>query len=148
LEVLVRRYSFAYREPLVYSTFAVVAIALGGGFLLFQTSLHRVLFNSAEHQGLPPPINAFYRGFGEQRFEDIHHGEVLATTSDGFILQESYENATESVVIASDTELPPEGAVLPADTVVVFGPESGTIVQAVGIRKAGSDILWVAPPGR
>jgi hypothetical protein len=148
LEVLVRRYSFAYREPLAYSAVGLVLIVVGGGFLLFETSVHRVLFGFAENHGLPSPVGQLYRGFGEQRFEDIHPGMIIATTSDGFILQEIHENTTDSVVIASDTQLPAESGFAPSDTVVVFGPEASGVIHAIGIQKAGSDILWVAPPAR
>ena len=34
LEILVKRYSFAYREPLMYSVLGIVAIVAAGGFLL------------------------------------------------------------------------------------------------------------------
>lgn len=146
LEILVRRYAFTYKEPLVYSVVGILVIVTAGGFLLFETSLHRTLFGIAEQNNLPAPMEGFYRVFGEQHFDDIHTGMILATTTGGFIFQEFGENATASVVIASGTDLPLESNFIPSDTIVVFGSESGTIIQAVGIREAGSDVLWVAPP--
>ena len=146
LEIMVRRYAFAYREPLSYSILGIVGVVFLGSVIVFETSLHRSLFVQAERRDLPPPIASFYRDYLEQRFDDVHPGLVVATTSAGFILQELYDNATASVVVASDTSLPSRIGIAPSDTVVVFGSEASNVIQAVGIRKVGSDILWIAPP--
>ncbi len=146
LEVLVRRYSFAYREPLAFSVLGIVLVATAGGFLLFETSLHRALFSAAQRRTLPAPIANLYHNFGAERLDDVHTGIILATTSEGFIIQEFCCSATDSVVIASDTQLPAEAGFAPSDTVIVFGLEASDSIHAVGIRKAGSDILWIAPP--
>ena len=144
LEFMVRRYAFAYREPLSYSVLGIVGVVFLGSVIIFETSLHRSLFIQAERRGLPPPIASFYRDYLEQRFDDVHPGMVVATTSAGFVIQEAYDNATASVVVASGTELP-QGVIAPSDTVVVFGSEASNVIQAVGIRKVGSAILWIAP---
>jgi hypothetical protein len=149
LELLVRHYAFAYREPLIYSVFGIVLIVFAGGFLLFETSFHRALLSVAEHHALPSPIGDFYRGYGAQRFDDIHPGRVIATTSDGFLIQESDDHGTATVVFASDTVLPTGAIIMPSETVVVFGSESGTVIQAIGIRETEADIFLMPspPPG-
>src|SRR6185295_14919976 len=43
LEVLVRKYSFAYRAPLVLSLGGILCVVFIGGFALAQTSLHHRL---------------------------------------------------------------------------------------------------------
>jgi hypothetical protein len=146
LELLVRRYAFAYREPLVYSVFGIVLVVFAGGFLLFETSLHRALFLGAEHNNVPSPIGILYRGYGAQRFDDIHAGQIVATTSGGFVLQEAFDNSTATVLVASDTALPTDVLIMPSDTVVVFGSEANDIIQAVGIREAAADIMWSPLP--
>ena len=150
LELLVRRYAFAYREPLIYSVFGIIVIVFAGGFLLFETSVHQALFGVAEQRNLPAPIGALYRGYGEQHFDDIHAGQVVATTSDGFVIQESYDNSTATVVFASDTVFSSDDRFAPSDTVVVFGSEASNVIQAIGIRRASANIMWasVPPPGQ
>jgi hypothetical protein len=138
LEVLVKRYSFAYREPLLYSVLGIVAIVAAGGFLLFETSLHQSLFDSARRGGLPI-IGEFYKGFGTERFNDIHPGVIVGTTTHGFTMQEPFEAGRATVVVASDTDFPPDVTFMPSDTVIVFGSEAGDIIEAVGIREVSDN---------
>ncbi len=135
LELLVRRYAFAYQKPLLYSSLGVIIIAVAGGFIVFQTPLHRALFRTAEHGGLPM-IGGFYRGYGMPRLSDVHPGIIVATDTAGFIIQEPFDNGTETVVPANGTPFPAGTGILAVgDSVVVFGVESGTVIQAVGFRE-------------
>ena len=47
LEILVRRYSFGYRQPLLFSVMGIVVIVVAGGGIVAQTSFHRGLFRYA-----------------------------------------------------------------------------------------------------
>jgi hypothetical protein len=134
LETLVKRYSFAYREPLLYSVLGIVIVVTAGGFLLFETSLHQSLLDSARHNQLPV-IGAFYKGFGTTRFNDIHPGVIVGTTTSGFTMQEPFEVGRAMVVVASDTDFPPGVEFMPSDTVIVFGSEANDVIRAVGIRE-------------
>ena len=148
LEIFVKRYSFAYREPLMYSVLGIVIIVAAGGFLLFETSLHQRLLDSARHGGLPV-IGMFYQGFGMEHFNDIHPGVIVGTTTDGFVMQEPFEAEQATVVMASDTDFPPGVTFMPSDTVVVFGNEASDIIEAVGIREVSDSPFpqHLPPPG-
>ncbi len=146
LEILVKRYSFAYREPLMYSVLGIVAIVAAGGFLLFETSLHQSLFDSARRGGLPV-IGAFYKQFGVERFDDIHPGVIIGTTTDGFTIQEPFDAKRATVILASDTDVSPGVTFMPSDTVIVFGSEASDVIQAVGVREVvGSPFPGHLPP--
>jgi hypothetical protein len=137
LEIFVKRYSFAYREPLLYSVLGIVVIVAAGGFLLFETSLHQSLFDSARRGGLPV-IGMFYQGFGVKQFNDIHPGVIIGTTTQGFTMQEPFEAEPATVVLVSDADVPPGVVFVPSDTVIVFGSEAGDVIQAVGVREVSN----------
>lgn len=62
LELLVRRYSFAYRKPLLYTIIGIAIFTLVTGFIVAETPLHRHLMDRAEENHLPFG-NQLYRGF-------------------------------------------------------------------------------------
>lgn len=134
LEVMVRKYSFAYRKPLLYSALAIILVVLIGGAL--AAPLHRELFRSARDDN-SPVLGNIYRGLGPQHLSDIRRGEVVASTTDGFLMEDVFRG-TSTVVITSQTRLPLGADFAPGDTVVVFGDmnPSGTI-KAYGIREVG-----------
>lgn len=53
LEVLVRKFAFAYRKPLLYTIFGILALVILTGFVLANTPLHKNLSNRAYEDHLP-----------------------------------------------------------------------------------------------
>ncbi|MBU6500605.1 MAG: hypothetical protein KGJ89_04080 [Patescibacteria group bacterium] len=138
LEILVRRYSFTYRKPLLYSVFAIVLIA--GIVGIFAAPLHRGFFLSMRFGGKRPPrpsipfLDNFYRSFGFQRLDDVHRGTITEMIPAGFVM-ENFGGETSTIIISSGTRLLPINDFEVGDTVTVFGEENGNSVQAVGIRE-------------
>lgn len=135
LEILVRKYSFAYRKPLLYSASVVLLLVLLGG--AFMAPMHRGFFRSAQENRLPM-MGGFYRNFGPpERSEEVHRGEVIGRSSDGLQMQDVF-GGTSTVVIYSETRLPYGADFETGDTIVVFGRKdvAGTI-RAFGIREIG-----------
>lgn len=131
LVILAKRYAFAYQHPLIYLFIGIVVIVVIGGFAIAQTPFHRALFDAARRGNLPV-LGGFYHSFGPQRFGDIHRGTVIATTTDGFVIQD-VNGETSTAVLGSRSRTPFR---IPSigSNVVVFGPEnpSGTIaVQGI-----------------
>src|ERR1041385_3423472 len=83
LEILVRKYSFSYRRPLLYTIFGIILLVLVSGFVVAQTSFHRHLFLQAWDDNLPV-VRGFYRTFGEGASGHFEAGRVTAKTSDGY----------------------------------------------------------------
>jgi len=132
LELLVRHYSFAYRAPLLYSILGIVLLAaIGGGV---AAPFHRGPFRSARG-GQLPFAGPLYQHFGLQRIQDIHHGTIVASLPNGFVM-ESVRGGTSTVIITPQTRLPFGSAFDPGDLVVVFGGEmGGGTIQALGVRE-------------
>ena len=137
LEILVRRYAFAYRQPLLYSAIAIMLIVVLGGIILERTSFHEQLFRFAEENRLPF-AGAFYRNFGNGEPRRVHVGAVVSTTSDGFIIQGRHHETTR-VIVAPETNFPPGTQLFTGDTVVVFGDRDDGLIYARGIRKVSGE---------
>lgn len=67
LEVLVKRYAFAYGRPLFYSVIGIVLLVIAGGLLVERTSLHRGLLRQAEENRLPW-VGPLYRNYNFNKF--------------------------------------------------------------------------------
>ena len=131
LEVLVRRYAFAHREPLLYITIGILAVVIAGS--VFIVPLQRAAFRAARRDGMPFP-GQFYRAFGAPQFPDIRRGTVVSRAGNTFVMEDP-RGMQVTVVIASDTRLAPFDASFGAgDAVVVFGNQDGNVVHADGIR--------------
>jgi hypothetical protein len=134
LEVLVRRYAFAYQRPLLASALWIMGIVLTGGAVISATHFQNQLFNVARRSGLPL-IGGMYSRFGVPRFDDIRRGQILLISSDTLLIQDD-DGDTSTIVITPGTRLPLGDGFSVGDTVVVFGPPGiNGIVPAFGIQR-------------
>lgn len=126
-----RRYASSYQWPLLYSLLGIFFLVAAASFLFVQTSFSQALFDGPISRDFPF-LNEYYPGFGILSPNDIHRGVVIATTTDGFLLEDAMDDRTSSVVLTMATTFPVQGAVKPRDAVVVFGERnaSGTILAA------------------
>lgn len=131
LEIFVRRYSFAYRRPLLYSAAGIVVLVMVGGFVVARTSFHpQMLFYAREHR--LPFGESLYRDLDERRFGDVYRGIVVATTSRGFVLQD--RQGTSSVIVTEETLQPRQAEIVPGAFFIVFGDVSSGTIEAIGIH--------------
>ncbi|MBI4788914.1 MAG: hypothetical protein HY782_17925 [Chloroflexi bacterium] len=135
LQILVRRYSFSYRRPLLYTLVGIVLIVLVGGYAIATTPLHRSLLQDAAGVNLPV-IGAFYHEFQAQKILDIHAGTITEITETGFKLA-SMDEGTLTVLVTGDT-LHWDGLdYAVGNRVVVIGERNNATVKALGIHLAG-----------
>ena len=139
LEVLVSRFRFVYRKPLVVSIGAIVTLIFLGGFAISETNFHRQMFFDARHGQLPPPMGMFYGdGLRPSRAGGMYHGTIYATTSGGFILTDIEGEGTSTIIVTPRTRLPYGADFSRGDFVVVIGDAIGTdTIQAFGAREIG-----------
>ena len=138
LEVLVKRFSFAYRQPVFYSILSIIIFTLLGGFIVSQTPLHSNLFQKAKEKNLPI-AGEFYRGFGMAKNRDTHRGIISETTETGYYL-ETRCGETLDIIITSETHFPSETKIEKDDTVVVLGKRNNGVVHALGIREIDDNL--------
>lgn len=142
LEVLVKQYAFAYRRPLLYSTFAILFLVTAGGLVIAMTPLHPGLFKQAKEDALPL-AGPLYRQFLAQRFPDIHKGMVIEFVDTGFFMKNN-EEETLQVVVTSTTHFPFDSELYTGEWVVVFGRREDGTIQALGVHKV-SDLMEEVP---
>ncbi len=139
LETVVRTYAFAYRAPLLYSAIAVILIVIAGGVLIAATPLHRGLFHHAEHNRLPF-AGGMYRGFGLQRMSNVHVGTITQIIPSGFVIENRRGETLRVALDPSEIRRSLAETFVLGNTIVVFGPRSGAVVRALGVRKIDSEL--------
>lgn len=133
LEILIKRYSFAYGRPFLYSALGILALIGVGGIALGYTSFHQILFDQAR-QGRLPVGGALYHQFRSGP-ENVTVGTITKITDNGYKI-EGPGNQIFSVVITPQTQLPSGNALKIGDAIVVLGQRQNNTIQATGIQKS------------
>lgn len=133
LEILAKRFSFVYRQPIFYSLLAIILITLIGGFIIEKTSLHPKLLLQAR-EGKLPLVGHAYRDFGMPRFQDVYRGVVEEVIENGFKIR-TFDDQLLTVVLVRDTKFPFGEEIQKGDSVVVMGEWKDDTVRIFGIRK-------------
>lgn len=131
-EVFVRKYSLAYRLPVLYVALGSLVLIGAVSLAVLATPLHQKLFESAENEGLPV-VGAMYRFFGQSHPDDFYVGKVASTSPDGCILV-MRDGQSVNVAVASSTQMY-GGSLRLGDLVEIVGEESSGSVEAVDIKK-------------
>lgn len=132
LEILVRRFAFSYRQPLLYSLGGVVLIVFMGSIIVARTSLHGRLLNYAEQNRLPL-AGPMYRKFHRHVPYHIYPGTIVSTTSEGFMIVTRRGDSFE-VFVTTSTRFPNHVRFMLGDEVAVFGDRVRTTINAFGIQ--------------
>lgn len=88
LEVLVQRYSFVYKKPLLYSVCGVLVLVVAGSVIVAATPLHSQFFKNSRERQLPFFPGQLYLQFGFEHNKGIHRGVVTSVTDEGFYIKE------------------------------------------------------------
>lgn len=135
LETLIKKFSLAYKRPVIYSLAVIAFFIALGGTLVNKTPLHPHLWERAEQNRLPF-AGRMYFGLAEKRPDQMHFLEITATTTDGFMAK-TPQNQEIHVVITEVTKTV-QGLQI-KDKIIVFGWTRENVLQAQGIKKIGSD---------
>ena len=139
LELLVRRYAFVYRKPLLISLAGIALIVMAGGFIVAQTSLHRRL----AHGHTLPLIDQWYHPpLRIKRPRDVYRGAILELTSHGFVIADEEKDGTSTIVeITPRTRLPYGEDFKVGDLMLIVGDTVATnTIEAFGIRELDQSI--------
>lgn len=129
LEILVRRYSFTHRRPLIVSALAILMLAILGGVI--GAPWHRGI-DMRRGPGRPPsPIERIYRS-GMRNPPDVRRGIVREVLGNQIVL-EDYSGTTTTVLFSpvnnSSPEIPEVG-----EEIVIMGEFQKSVLRAVGFR--------------
>ncbi len=132
LEVLVNRYSFGYRKPLMYTLFGIVGFTILGTFIVSQTGLHDLVMQRSVESRLPI-VGGVYKGYGITPNERINIGEIEIINENGFLLDERVKGEL-SVIVTESTKKPNNFVFQVGDQVIVYGPITNNEIQAFGVK--------------
>lgn len=135
-EVLLRRYAFAYRRPMIVLGAGVFLFTGIGSFIIMQVHAHERLKRIVVDRDVPI-MGRVYRSPREKQFRSFHPGVVMLLGEDGFLLRHARGDEL-TVRVTPQTRLAPGMVLRIGDDVVVLGPRSGSIVEA-------KDILFARP---
>lgn len=144
LELLVRRYPFAYRKPVLLTTLGVAALTLAGSYAFEEVTEMHEQFSGYAEEGELPLVGGLYQRYEMLELEDIHRGVVTELHERGFSMENRRE--TLDVLVDGDTEF--SGDIRPeeGDHVVVLGEREDDTVYAEGIRLVPEG-RWSSPRG-
>ncbi len=133
LEVLVRRFAFVYKKPLLTSSLAILTFIVVAGVFISLTPLHRGFMFSARHGQLPAPFEML---FAPPPPPDLYRGTIVDVGPSTFTLSDEGRVGTTTFVITPRTRLPYGSNFKVGERVVVIGDTnaSGT-VRAFGVRE-------------
>lgn len=133
LEIFTRRFTLAYRRPILYSVLIIIIFVVLGGFIVYQTKFHSNLFSRAQQEGLPI-MGRFYRDYNIDKLQNMHYGIVSEITDNGFFIEKSNQQIL-TVIIIPETRFPFEKEIKEGEAIMVLGEENNGIIQAFGIKK-------------
>lgn len=137
LEILVRRYAFVYKKPLITSVLGIMTIVLAGGFLVALTPLHNSMARFDRDGMLPPPLNGLYRRPPMGRSPDLYRGMIVEVAHDRLVVVS--RDGTTTVLIDPRTRLPYGNGFEKGDFVIVIGDRVATgTIHAFGVRGVES----------
>ncbi len=142
LALLVKHYTFSYRQPLVYSLLGVVGLVLIISGLLHQVAFHERMERMNERHNLPG-LTPLYRGATSERPREITPGEIMSVSATSFTLR-TPENETFIVLTTNRTRGSDDLPLVVGANVLVFGERSTSTITAKGIRP----LLHNLPPLR
>lgn len=149
LEILVRKFAFSYRRPLLYTLLLIGVFVLGGTVMVSFAGVHERVFRFAETNGVPI-VGPMYKGYAGRQTKDMYPGSIVSFESDGFIMANKRGEPLR-VYVSAQTRLPRGSDFAEGDEVLVVGKRTGVGVYAEGIRRfefnraPGRGPAWLLP---
>jgi hypothetical protein len=134
---LIKKYSFSYQRPLVYTTIITIVFVLCGSFVIGQTDAHTRMQEYSRDRNVPV-FGSLYRGIDDRRPDHIVFGIVDTINADGFVMQSDTESVI-TVVITEHTKTDRREAYEAGQRVLVVGDTVDNVIEAIGVRIAPSD---------
>ncbi len=132
LEIFIKRFSFAYRRPIIYSVIGIVLFALLSSFVIGKAQIHPNLFWQAQEKKLPM-VGKIYRNFGMPKLPQVHYGIISEKLDNGFILENPQgEKITVSTELINQENMKEfkEG-----DNIIIIGKKDNNNIYSANIRK-------------
>ncbi len=145
LIVLIRKFKFGYRQPMLYALVASIFISVLAGFVFDrETSFHHEYYERAEEDSLFEPLNSLYTNINSRTSEEygVYRGTVMSIQETSFVLTHNdYDNdaddGTWTVSLPNDFNVQ---ELQVGDRVLVVGEREDSTIEAFGIRTLDEDM--------
>lgn len=137
VEVLVRRYEFTLRTPILTTLLGVTTVALLVSYLISLTPVHQELHIYAKARGLDFMAEQYARPIPFDKMPDLSvvRGEVTEVFEKRFTVQ-SFDDATTSVVLSREEGTPMLLVPEVGEDIIVFGKSHNGYFEAKRIRSS------------
>lgn len=130
LEILARRFAFAYRTPILYTTLGIIGAVLVGTYALVEVHEHT---REWAFRGEVPILGSMYQEYDRPGSPDVLVGMVTERMQPNLRIEDR-DGRRIVVDISADTKLPRNRSIVQGDVIVVFGHEEWGEIDAFGIR--------------
>ncbi len=140
LQFLIKRYSFSYGRPLLFSALGIIVLVIVGGFIVSLTPVHRGLMLRAQDDRLPF-AGGFYRHHGTPPNPgDVTPGEIIELIEEGYKIN-TPRSEILTIVVTPQTRFPLGMKFEVGDKIVVVGNRINDTIEAFGIREIDDIVL-------
>ena len=142
LELLLQRFKFGYRTPLLSIFVGVLLVSIILGIAFDFLPIHSMLLDRAD-SGQLPVIGEMYESIRDShQNQGVFRGTVTSIQGSQFVI--SHSDLDHDADDGTHTVLIPSGIVLPTplqvgDRVYVFGSLINGVIQASGIQELSAD---------
>jgi len=144
LEYLVKRYSFAYRKPIIVLLVLLVLFTVLGSSLIAKTTMHQRIASFGEQRGIPG-AKQFY-GAAQKLPHDMRIGKITEVTDKNNFIIETRLSEQVTVVISPETKIRDSEIIKEDNYIIVIGKSENGVVVAKGIRLADDRFMKKKAP--
>jgi len=130
---LLRDYSFVYTKPVVYGVFGVASIIFLTSFGVNHFDTGYSIARFGEDDNIPVLFLIHNRYRQAPHMGEITHGQIIASSTHGFIMQDLRTKEYVTVFVTENTR--EDRAFTIGDYVTVFGPFGTSTIGALGIKS-------------
>jgi len=133
LSLVLQKYSFAYRRPLLYLPLLVITILIASGVVIGQTPLHRNVreFSHRNHTAFVEPLYNSFQGIGNG---NVTIGQIVSTNPNQLQIISDDQNSY-TIMISGQTQFPFGDDFVDNEHVAIIGNRSGNTINAIAIRR-------------
>lgn len=148
LYLLVTKFSWSYRQPLIYSLIGVVLLVIAASSFIQYMEFHSRVRDYAERNGVPGIVPFFERleHMAGRHPEGVTQGTITETIERGFMLES--DKGQFEVIVSDGTRHAPDMTFAEGTEVFVFGEVEGDTIEAFGVRSGNDMPLHRGKGGR
>lgn len=142
LQILIRRFEFGYRIPVLRLIAAILVVALVAGFALDATKVNEHFLHDADDEHLPAPFGPMYAGARRSPPPQgpVHKAVVTAITVNTLIVKDlTMASSVYTIVLPTNDSRATTSMLQVGDTIFFAGHFENGVFHAFGLRSVSSD---------